>query len=1000
MGQDLFQEGRMTRPSIAHGDALPTGTQPLSLAEGLASGSTIFPSGRFVFLGAAGDGASSTYAEVLARAEHILCGLRREGIKPGDKLILYFRACADFIPTLWAALLAGAIPLPLARNEWNRGHAARAPQVFAHLRKVLDRPRVITDGLEREQQAALGLEALDIVPLAAVEAGSADANFFEGSLDEPRLLILSSGTTATPNLVMLSARALINRWWPTLPDPTHAATFLSWSPFDHVMGLGLVSPNLPTKVHLSTGAFVQSPALWLTALDRFRVTHCTLTNFGMSLVARAAADGLAAGQVWDLSSVRKIGVGAEAISPDVCHRFLAALQPFGLRSDAIILGYGLSECGPVVGGEHPFSATDDPEGSPFALLDKPTRGHSVRIVGEGGRLVAEGDVGAVEVRGPTMTRGYYGDEQGTRALFTADGWIRTGDTGRLDAGRLTITGREKEIIIIHAKKFACTEIETIAQSVAGVETALAVACKAPEAGGRRGPQDRFALFFIPSPAVPVDLETLLRGLRTRIASHFGMPPAHLVPIVEDDIPRTPTGKVRRLELAARLEAGAFDGTLARLRALLKPSTGSLFASESERRIAAIWAEILGVEDCGRDDDFFDMGGDSLSAEVLILAIERAFKRRVPPDLLHHHTTIARLAGFVDCRPPGGGESITRATPVEPAQPEFHPPMDGPPRAGNPPHSTPQQNAQRKRNAATLAWALGVAKSANSALYDKVWATQALVAFGMADEADALIGNVLVALEQEGRPVPKIIGRLVAINAHFRRAGIDLEVKQLGDLGRLLLSSSQEAVLWQSGKSDRLLVVFNTMQGDFWVSNPVLHCILRKNSTNILYLKDPRELLFLGGLRSFGKDFAALLSGVASIAADLAVSDIRVMGFSSAGYAGLLAASRLHAAAYLGFSVPTVLSPRSPVPGRLFAAGEDGAAENLRVDLKPFLRDRAAPRAGVLYYGENNAEDAAQAEHLADLANFIVKEVPGAGHNTVMALLADGEFAGTVRSFLR
>ena len=674
MASSFGVESLRPAPAIAHGDAVLVGIQPRTLSEGLARGVALFPDGGFVFTGVTGGVASATYVQVFARAQRILGGLRREGVKPGDKLVLYFRECVDFVPALWAALLAGAGPLPLMRSEWNRRHAVGAPQVFRHLRHVLDAPRVVTDSLEREQGAALGLKFSDVVPLAALEGSDADAAFFKGSLDEPSLLILSSGTTATPNLVTLSARALINRWWPAMPDPEHAATFLSWSPFDHVMGLGLVSPNLRTKVHLPTSAFVQSPALWLSALDQFRVTHCTMTNFAMSLVERAASAGTATGQSWDLSSVRKIGVGAEMVSPEVCRRFIAALQPFGLRSDAIILGYGLSECGPVVGGDNPFSASEDRELTPFALLDRPTRGHSVRIVNADGKIVVEGDVGAVEVNGPTMALGYYGDEPGTRALFTADGWIRTGDLGRLDAGRLTITGREKEIIVIRAKKFACVEIEAIARSVAGVTAAFAVACKARARDGRHA-GGAFALFFVAPSVAPSDLGALARRLQTKIAGEFGQAPAYLVPIAEDDIPRTPTGKVQRLQLAESLEAGAFDAAHAALKPLIKGPAGAEPVSPSERRVASIWEEILGVEDCSADDDFFELGGDSLAAENLVLALEQAFGKRIPPDLLHRDTTIRGLAAFLDGRPAAAPAPAGRPAPTSGSEGNLDPEIE-------------------------------------------------------------------------------------------------------------------------------------------------------------------------------------------------------------------------------------------------------------------------------------------------------------------------------------
>lgn len=975
-----FDEGVRARPlSIAHGEPLPAEGQPRTLAEGIAQGLAAFPAGRFVFMDHAGGSVSSAYAEVFARARRILGGMRRNGIRPGDKLILYFNRWADFVPTLWAALLGGAVPLPIMQSVWNRGHAMRGPQVFEHLRNILDTPRVISDAVAGEGRWP-GLGTAEVVSLATLETGDADGDFFAGSIDEPRLLVLSSGTTAAPNLVTLSARALINRWWPSLPDPEHAATFLAWSPFDHVMGLGLASPNLPTKVHLPTAAFVRSPASWLSAVSQFEVTHCTMTNFGMALVEQAVS--AKPGQEWDLSSVRKIGVGAESVSPDVCRRFMAALRPFGLRADSIILGYGLSECGPVVGGSRHFAETHHQSSAPFAVLDRPTRGHSVRIVSSGGDILPEGEDGAVEVKGPTMTLGYYGDEVGTRALFTPDHWIRTGDLGRLDGGQLTVTGREKEIIVIHAKKFACSEIEAVAQSVDGVTLALAVACDGPARNGRTGERGQFAVFVVQSPAAASG--PLLRDVRARIAARFGLAPAYLLLIGEEDIPRTATGKVRRLELAGRIAEGTFDDAIASARSLLQRSSSPPAASETERRIASIWAEILEIEDCGLDEDFFELGGDSLSAEILLLAIEQQFGKRLSPELLHQHTTIARLAAFVDGRPLDAPPAVTG--------------NDGAPAKAEGGQQR-RKTIARKRDADTLAWSIEISKSRDASLFDRGNAAEFLVAYGNVDAATVALRNLDTMLRQQGLTSPHVMGRLITVTERFRRMGIPQAVRELGDLGQRLLSSSEEAVLWKAPGSGKLLVVFNSMFGDFWLSNPVLHCLIRDNRTNILYLKDPSERIFAGGLKTYGANFDALIAGISATAKDLAVSDVRVMGFSAGGYAALLAAMKLRANAFLGFSVRTDLSPASRLPNSQFASLADRVADDVYLDLEPLLRASGAPRRGILYYGENEHSDAAHAERLARLPHFVVRRLAATLHNTVLTLLAEGEFERTVRKFL-
>jgi hypothetical protein len=208
---------------------------------------------------------------------------------------------------------------------------------------------------------------------------------------------------------------------------------------------------------------------------------------------------------------------------------------------------------------------------------------------------------------------------------------------------------------------------------------------------------------------------------------------------------------------------------------------------------------------------------------------------------------------------------------------------------------------------------------------------------------------------------------------------------------------------ERGKGARtLLVVFGTMHNDFWVSYPVLHCLLPTETVSVLYLKDPREMMYLCGLETYGATFDSMTEGIRSVARELAISDIRIAAFSSGGYAALLVASMLEASGYLGFSIRTDLSPASQLPMDHYVMREDlrQTAEARLFDLKPILQERAAPKRGSLYYGKVAKIDADHAKHLADLPNFIIKEVPGAWHNTIVSLLADGTFQGILQRFLR
>lgn len=632
----------MTRWSIAHGAALSGDGPPGGLAEALIGAVDRFPKGGFEHIDPDGGVTSASYAETLARALRVLGGLQRRGFQPGDFAVLHLTHSADFVPACWAVLLGGGVVAPLAKRPRSRRHAKTAAGMLQRLEETLPSPWLITDVAE-----GAAARHLDVAALSQDAPGEARSH---SDLDVTRLLIPTSGTTDRPRLVALSERAALARWWPTVPAAEHALTHLTWSPFDHIMGLGLVSPNLERKIALAPERFAAAPTAWLDAIERFAVTHATMTNSGLEMItsaARAMPD-----RAWNLASLRKLGVGAEAIAPKICSRFFETLSPMGLRRDVMILGYGLSECGPVVGGADCFTPEVAALGPPS--LDRPTRGHSVRIVRDGA-ILAEGEIGLVDVRGPTMTSGYYGDPEASAALFTPDGWLRTGDLGFLRDDRLTITGREKEQIIIHGVKYACAAIELVAEGVEGVSAAFAAPCLDRKTGG-----GHFAVFFVPGDG-SIPAHEIRANLGEAIAREFGLAPTAVAPIAAEAIPRTPSGKVQRHELGAALDAGRYDS-------LLIPETGAGADRSSfdarEHRVAAIWSELLGERAFGLDDDFFAVGGDSIAAVRMILAIEEAFDVRLPQTVLHDRTTIRGLADWLAAGARGGGAALETLTGLE------------------------------------------------------------------------------------------------------------------------------------------------------------------------------------------------------------------------------------------------------------------------------------------------------------------------------------------------
>lgn len=628
----------MTVRSVAYGKPLASGL-PADPASALHRALTVFPDGRFLLAGPEGVFQTHTYRQTWEIACRLLAGLQRRGLRQGDALVVHVGTVGDVLPAIWAALLGGLAAVPLSRHEEGSPRWRQSQTVLARIHQMLPAARVLTDTRIDLPGSAAALHLPTLLDETR-EARACDA----GLGGTASLIVPTSGTTGQPNLVQLNAAAVVARWWPAVPDAVPDAAFLSWSPIDHIMGLGLAAPNLRAKAYLPADLFTRSPLTWLDAIERQGITHATMTNFGMGLVLKALAE--APGRRWDLSSMRKIGVGAEAIAPDLCARFVDGLSRFGLRPEAVILGYGLTECGPVAGGSRAFRPAADSPATPFPVLDGPTPGHAIRIVSETGLILDEPQEGAVEVHGPTMTSGYLGDPEATAALLTADGWLRTGDRGRLEGGQLTIVGREKEMIVVNARKYSCVEIEAcVREGLNGADT-FAVPL-GPRFAVETSAGSPFGVFVVraagdetadPGPAARV---------RAAVAARYRFVPALVVTIAPDSVPRAPSGKVQRFRLLDLLDDPGVRGStdwLGRSGAVIADAAP---ATPIETAVSAIWAKILGHEAFGRNDDFFERGGDSIAATQLVLALERHFERPFPQDVLHGRATVSRIAAFFE-----------------------------------------------------------------------------------------------------------------------------------------------------------------------------------------------------------------------------------------------------------------------------------------------------------------------------------------------------------------
>lgn len=496
------------------------------------------------------------WAEVQARAESIAARILALA-QPGA-VGLVGEPTADFVAAIQGTWLAGqsvsilpgpvrgADPQRWAQSTLTRFSGIGVRTVFSH-------------GAELGLLAAAGgpLPAIDI---GAVAAAKHSANIAPADSAPGRAAVLqgTAGSTGTPRTVQLSPEAVlsnVNGLLTVFAVNSADDVGCTWLPLYHDMGLTfLLSGALSGSPFwlASTAAFAASPFRWLRWLSESGATMTAAPNMAYSMIgkyARMVSDV-------DLGRVRVTINGGEPVDCAAMDRFATALSGFGFDAGAMAPSYGLAEStcavtvpGPGTGAlydEVRSAAIDSESAAPLrhAILGQPIPGMEVRIgpVSERSAEVLDREIGEIEIRGTSMMSGYVGEaplEPGT--------WFPTGDLGYLVDDGLVVCGRAKEIITIAGRNVFPTEIERVAAEIRGVREGAVVAVGMDVGPTRQG-------LIITAEFRGPDEPGARSELVARVASECGVVPSDVVFVAPGSLPRTSSGKLRRLEVKRNLTA--------------------------------------------------------------------------------------------------------------------------------------------------------------------------------------------------------------------------------------------------------------------------------------------------------------------------------------------------------------------------------------------------------------------------------------------------------------
>lgn len=549
------------------------------------------------------EGRTLTYAQLRRRVRRRAAWLRSLGAGPEQIIGIHLDRGIEAVVGMLAVVEAGAayLPLPLDYPEARLTLMAEQCAVRLVLSSAGGPDSPFTDPIR-----TLLVEEEPTEPAAPPTAApSTAAPAPRPHPDNLAYIVYTSGSTGTPKGVGVTHRGAVNLVDPrqTYVDFGPGESFLQLAPlaFDvaafEIWG-ALASGGRLVVAAPSYQAIEELPDLLIR--ERISTALITTTLFHVLWDARPEA----------FDSVRRLIVGGSVMSMDRARAFTARHAARG-ADNQLINGYGPSEATTCVSA-HAMGATaraipDDETNPP---LGAPLAGVTLRLLDEHGRQVGPGGEGQIHTGGVAVTRGYLGRPGATSLRFLPDPYAdepgarmyATGDRGRMRAdGLIEYLGRFDDQVKVRGHRVELGEVEAAVNSHPDVRDACVVLVR-EESGA-----ERLVAHLVPAgpPGEP--------GRRASLAAHLARRlPEYMRPgdyVEHDVLPRGLHGKVDREALVALGQVPAADGERA------APS------SWIESAVAEVWSELLGVAHVSPDDDFFQLGGDSLLAVKAVMLAE-------------------------------------------------------------------------------------------------------------------------------------------------------------------------------------------------------------------------------------------------------------------------------------------------------------------------------------------------------------------------------------------
>ncbi len=684
------------------------------------------------------EGVQLSFGELDQRARAIAAHLQRMSMT-GQRALLLYPPGLPYIEAFFGCLYAGVVAVPAyppSRHHLNRLQGKvedAAPAVVMTTEELQEKLLVrFSEYWGTSHFQWLVTDTLDTTHARAWRP----PKLIPESL---AFLQYTSGSTGHPKGVMVSHQNLLANQHAIRESFHHTekTIVVGWLPLYHDMGLigNILQPlYLGTKaILMSPLTFMEQPVRWLQAISRYRATTSGGPNFAYELCLRK----ITAEQKRDLD----LGTwtvafnGAESVRATTIERFSAAFAECGFRREAFLPCYGLAEAtlfvtGPTARSPLKFKPAITPaedsaesitaitaeQSKPLVGCGQAWTDHEVKIVDPvSGQACAEGHVGEIWVAGPSVARGYWNRPEESEATFHAhlnnslslegegggEGesivktFLRTGDLGFLHQGNLYVTGRIKDLIIVHGRNYYPQDLE---QALDEHVEALRPGCNAAFSVILENEEHLVIVAEVRRPSLTEEeAQSIFDAMRQALTNASDAPIHAMVLVPPGAVPKTSSGKVQRrackeaylgngLKILVRsdaqadvkpplglpLDKGEIERGWSLLRDVFKALPSEQYAPFIERFLTAKVAQLLTIPETSLTptQSLCSLGLSSLQAVELKHTTETLLGIEAPVTLFLSDHTLVQVAELLASNEWGGGrleagEKRTQASSLQP-----------------------------------------------------------------------------------------------------------------------------------------------------------------------------------------------------------------------------------------------------------------------------------------------------------------------------------------------